>query len=159
MRSSFCSAIRFAAPAVLYSRAHGHVERAQELLGLRDRLRMRHHLVQLVERRPGQREQAVIDANDRLADQVQAVPEEQVVRLVDAPRLRVVQRNEAGRDATDLDCFENLADRRKRLPLRIGEDRERALLRICTCLALVRDRRHARSLASGAYAPPRRRST
>src|SRR6266508_4047238 len=82
----------------------------------------------------------MIDPHDRLAD------EEQVVRLVDAARLRIVERHEPRGDAPHLDGFEHLADRRERLPLRIGEERERALLRIRTRLALVRDDVHRRSL-------------
>src|SRR6266511_2469215 len=65
----------------------------------------------------------MIDPHDRLADEVQAVPKEQVVGLVDAARLRIVERHEPRGDA-----------------------RERALLRIRTRLALVRDDVHRGSL-------------
>src|SRR6266511_119991 len=88
----------------------------------------------------------MIDAHDRLGDEVQAVPKEQVVRLVDAARLRIVERHEPRGDAPHLDGFEHLADRRERPPLRIGAERERALLRIRTRLALVRDDVHRGSL-------------
>ena len=124
-------------------RANGHLERAEELLALRDRLRVRDHLAQLVDLRAGEREQAVVDAHDRLADEMQAVPQEEVVRLVDAARLRVVERDEAGRDAPDLDCLEHLADRLVRAPLGVREDGRRALFRVRADLSLVRDDVHA----------------
>ena len=69
----------------------------------------------------------MIDAHDRLADEMQAVPEEQVVRLVDAPGLRVVQRHEPGGDAPDLDGLEHLANRRQRLSFRVGEEQRARL--------------------------------
>jgi hypothetical protein len=109
---------------------------------------MRHHLVELVERRPWEREQAVIDADDRLADEVQAVPEEQVVRLVDAPACelsngtRPAATRPTSTASTPCESTETAA-------ARVGEDRERAFLRICTCLTLVRDDGHARSLRAG----------
>ena len=85
----------------------------------------------------------MVDADDRLADEMQAVPQEEVVRLVDAARLRVVERNEAGRDAPDLDCLEHLADRLVRAPLGVREDGRRALFRVRADLSLVRDDVHA----------------
>src|SRR5437867_1502880 len=79
---------------------------------------------------------------------MQAVAQEEVVRLVDAPGLRVVERDEPRRDATDLDRLEDLADRRQRLPLSVGKERERPLLGVRARLALVRDDVHRSELTS-----------
>src|SRR6266508_5236201 len=129
-------------------RAHGHVERAEELLALRDRLWMRDNLTYVVDRRSRQREQEVVDAYDRFADEVEAVPQKEVVRLVDAARLRVVHRDEPPAGTADLDRFEHRADGRERAMLGIGEERERALLRVRAGLALIRDDVHPQSLWS-----------
>ena len=51
-------------------RAHVRLERAQELLALRDRLRMGDHLVHVVDRGSRQRQQRMVDAHDRLADEM-----------------------------------------------------------------------------------------
>ena len=89
----------------------------------------------------------MVDANDRFPDEVEPVPQEEVVRLVDAARLRVVHRHEPVRDEPDLDCLEDAADGREGPVLGLGEERPRALLRIGAGLALVRDDRvHSRTL-------------
>ena len=112
---------------------------------------MRDHIAQLADRRAGQREQTVIDTHDRLADEMEPVAQEQVVRLVDAARLRVVHRHEAPTSASDLHCLEHLADRRQRPAFRVGQERERAFLRERTRLTLIRSDIHARELTSGRH--------
>ena len=72
---------------------------------------MRDDLGELVERDTGEAEEAVVDREHDLADEVQAVAEEQVVGLVDAAGLGVVHRDEAEVDLADLDGLEDPSDR------------------------------------------------
>ena len=88
----------------------------------------------------------MVDAHDRLADEVEAVPEEEVVGLVDAPRLRVVHRDESPGGPADLDRLEDGSDRGEGTVLSVREKRERALLRVRARLTLVCDDVHAQSL-------------
>ena len=97
----------------------------------------------------------MVDAHDRLPDEVQSVPEEQVVCLVDAPRLRVVHRHEPPACAANLDRLEHLADRQQRPVLRVGEKRDRTLLRERARLALVRSDVHHQSLRMLTHLAPR----
>jgi hypothetical protein len=119
--------------------AHGDLERAQELLALRDRLRVRDHLFQRVERRAREREQAVVDTDDRLADEVEPVAQEEVVGLVDAAGLGVVHRNKTEAGPPDLDRLEHRPDRRKRAVLGFREELDRALFRVGARLPLIGD--------------------
>ena len=64
----------------------------EERVALRERLRVRDHDAELVERDAGQREQAMLDRADDLARDVQATVGEQVVGLVDAAGRRVLDR-------------------------------------------------------------------
>ena len=130
------------------------VERVEELLALGDRLRVRGHLAELVERRPGEGEQAVVDADDGLADEVQPVPQEEVVRLVDAAGLRVVHRHEAAPGTADLDGLEDGADRGKRPVVGLGKEGDRAFLGEGACLALVRDYVDPRTIRSSVVTAP-----
>src|SRR5947199_10299557 len=95
----------------------------------------------------------MIDTHDRLPDEVEAVPQEEVVGLVDAPRLGVVHRNEPPAGAADLDRLEHGPDRRERPMLRDGEEREGALLRVRAGLALVRDDVHSAELTTPRNSP------
>jgi hypothetical protein len=98
---------------------------------------VRDDLDKIVDRSAGERQQTVVDAHDRLADEMQAVLQEQVVGLVDAAGLRVVDRHETVIDAADLDGFEHLADRLEWHPLALAEHREHSLFRVRAGLALI----------------------
>jgi hypothetical protein len=81
----------------------------------------------------------VVDTHDRLADEVEAVAQKEVVRLVDAARLGVVHGHEPEARAADLDGLEHRPDRRQRAVFRFGEEGDRALLRVSAGLPLVGD--------------------
>ena len=68
--------------------------RGEEVLALRERLRMRHHDAQVIDRGAGHREQAVLDRADDLAGDAEVPAGEEVVRLVDAARGRVLDRQQ-----------------------------------------------------------------
>src|SRR5438309_373459 len=81
---------------------------------------------------------------------METVPEKEVVRLVDAARLGVVERDEAPADAPDLDGLEDRADRGERALLSVREELEGAFLRVGASLALVCDLVHRRSMIEDA---------
>ncbi len=66
----------------------------EEVVALRERLRMRSHDAELVERHARQREQAVLDRADDFAGDVQRTTREEVVRLVDRSGRGVLDRQQ-----------------------------------------------------------------
>ena len=81
----------------------------------------------------------MVDADDGLADQVEPMLQKEVIGLVDASCLRVVQRDEPSVDGPDLNRLEDLSDRGERHVLAVREERPRPLLAVRAGLALVSD--------------------
>jgi hypothetical protein len=150
-----CNALRGACRVVVG--ADGDAEAVQELLALSDPLRMRPPLRDTVDLRARKRDRAVVDAHDRLADEVEPVPEEEVVGLVDAAGLGVVHRHETERGESHFDSHEDASDRRERSMREVRKERAGTLLRVRPGLALIRDGGvHARTLQGPDRAGPLR---
>src|SRR5690606_28488963 len=88
-----------------------HAQLSQAALALRQRLRVRAYHLDLVERRAGVGNQAVLDVKLRLANDVQRVPQQQVVVAVDAPRQRVLDGDQPQRRVPRLDACKHLVKR------------------------------------------------
>jgi hypothetical protein len=94
-------------------------------------------LIEIIYGRPGEGEKAVVDPDHRLAYEVQTVFQEQVVGLIDAPSLGVLDRHDPVIHASHLDRLEHLADGGERQELGLGEQAYRTFFGVGPGLALV----------------------
>ena len=121
---------------------HGHAldpQRVEELLALVEGLRVRVDDLHVLDGRCLGGHQAVGDAHDRLGDDRETVPDQQIVALVDGAGVRVLEGHDPELHRPDLHGLEDPAERMHRHGGRIAEQRAHRTLAVGAGLALEGD--------------------